>query len=418
MSPARRARFVALVCAAALLTPAAAGAASNAPDSAPPPAPVPAPPPTIPPPTPFAMPMDSGPRLVAQRDQANLDILAGEPESARAEAARDDARDRYDTLMLRLASLGEERERVVGEIEASRARLSASAADAYIRGNSDGAAIMQTVSEAEEALDLSRDLHLIGSYGRREVDRYDLLLGQQDDLEDRIAQTSVQRDDAKQQWDTAIARADAVRSALDDARRRLAEAEEGIARFHELASTAGSPILGPNRLTAQQLADFVRASGNTPNITVSIDELAALFIEESTKVGVRGDVAWAQSILETGYFGFRGSMVEPEDNNFAGIGACDSCTRGFRFDDARLGVRAQMQLLRTYTDAELTAGTLPDPLLLPGTLRLGFRGKVKSWWDLTGTWASATDYGIRVYALYDTIVQFAASSTPGEPPAG
>jgi hypothetical protein len=78
-----------------------------------------------------------------------------------------------------------------------------------------------------------------------------------------------------------------------------------------------------------------------------------------------------------------------------------------------------MQLLRTYTDAELTAGTLPDPLLLPGTLRLGFRGKVKSWWDLTGTWASATDYGIRVYALYDTIVQFAASTAPPtEPPPG
>jgi hypothetical protein len=115
-------------------------------------------------------------------------------------------------------------------------------------------------------------------------------------------------------------------------------------------------------------------------------------------------VAFAQSILETGGFGFAGSMVEWTDNNFAGIGACDSCHRGFIFPDARTGVRAQMQLLRVYVDPTVTATSLPDPLLLPGTLKLGFRGKVQSWWDLTGTWATATDYGIRVYDLYLRIV--------------
>ena len=60
--------------------------------------------------------------------------------------------------------------------------------------------------------------------------------------------------------------------------------------------------------------------------------------------------AFAQSIVETGYFGFRNSMVDPENNNFAGIGACDTCKHGFSFPDARTGVRAQMQLLRVYVD--------------------------------------------------------------------
>jgi hypothetical protein len=192
--------------------------------------------------------------------------------------------------------------------------------------------------------------------------------------------------------------------ALADAQRALVDADEGIARFHRLATTASSPIRGPSLLTAQELADFVRASGMQPRITVSIDELAQLYLEEGAKVGVRADVAWAQSILETGWFGFHGSMVEPGDNNYAGIGACDSCTRGFVFPDARTGVRAQMQLLRVYTDAEVERDSLPDPLVLPGTLRLGFRGRVQSWWDLTGTWATASDYGIRVYELYDRMV--------------
>ena len=57
---------------------------------------------------------------------------------------------------------------------------------------------------------------------------------------------------------------------------------------------------------------------------------------------------------------------------------------GFGFPDARTGVRAQVQLLRVYVDRDVGAGVPCEPLLLPGTLRLGFRGRVQSWWDLTG----------------------------------
>ena len=97
-------------------------------------------------------------------------------------------------------------------------------------------------------------------------------------------------------------------------------------------------------------------------------------------------------------------MVEPEDNNFAGVGACDTCKGGFSFPDARSGVRAQMQLLRMYVDDGVGRDSLGNPLLLPGTLRLCFRGDVQSWWDLTGTWATAYNYGNRVYGLYNRMV--------------
>jgi len=50
---------------------------------------------------------------------------------------------------------------------------------------------------------------------------------------------------------------------------------------------------------------------------------------------VRGDVAFAQSILETAGFANPGSA--PTDNNFAGIGWCDTCAHGFDFPDAPTG---------------------------------------------------------------------------------
>lgn len=59
----------------------------------------------------------------------------------------------------------------------------------------------------------------------------------------------------------------------------------------------------------------------------SVDQLAALYVREGQDEGVRGDVAFAQSIVETGFFGFpAGGQVQAGDFNFAGIRACDSCS--------------------------------------------------------------------------------------------
>jgi hypothetical protein len=63
-------------------------------------------------------------------------------------------------------------------------------------------------------------------------------------------------------------------------------------------------ILGPSELTAAQIGAHVRASINMadwkPEITP--EALAQIYLNEGAAVGVRGDVAFAQSILETGWF--------------------------------------------------------------------------------------------------------------------
>ena len=131
------------------------------------------------------------------------------------------------------------------------------------------------------------------------------------------------------------------------------------------------------------------------------------------KLGVRGDVAFAQSILETG--GFANPGAAATDNNFAGIGWCDSCAHGFNFPSALVGVRAQLQLLRTYVDPNFPDASYTEPILLPGTLKLGFRGKVQTWWDLWGTWATGAFYGQRLYDIYERMVEF-AKTDPAHPP--
>ncbi len=84
-----------------------------------------------------------------------------------------------------------------------------------------------------------------------------------------------------------------------------------------------------------------------------MDTLAAIFIEEGAAEGVTGDVAFIQSIVETGWFRF-GGPVAGWMNNFGGIGVTDRNPSPAVFPDARTGVRAQIQHLRAYADPRAT----------------------------------------------------------------
>jgi hypothetical protein len=117
------------------------------------------------------------------------------------------------------------------------------------------------------------------------------------------------------------------------------------------------------------------------------------------RYGVRDDVAFAQAIVETGSFGFLASgQVAGTDNNFAGIGACDSCARGDVFADAATGVAAQLQLLHNYASAKPMTGPLPTSA--------GPSGCCSTWMSLTGVWATASDYGFAILTVYRQILEW------------
>lgn len=187
----------------------------------------------------------------------------------------------------------------------------------------------------------------------------------------------------------------------------------------------GVPVMGPIRLNATQLANWYRATKRTPAIPVSIDEFASYYVEEGLREGVRGDLAFAQSILETGYLGFVGSIVKPENYNYAGMGACDSCNSGRQFPSPRVGVRAQIQHLKNFADPTSRAATLANPPVVEwygkrsdGTFdpflavtnydRFFAKGTAPTWNQMggPGKWASAPTYGTEVLKMYNRMLTF------------
>jgi len=151
-----------------------------------------------------------------------------------------------------------------------------------------------------------------------------------------------------------------------------------------------------------------------------IELLARLFIEEGRTEGVRGDIAFVQSVLETGWFSFPDyGQIRPWFNNFAGLRAYNGRSSGTTcaaesypsrcFATARLGIRNQIQLLRGYADAT-TAG-MSGRLMMPPADRVG----AAPTWELFGgasgiaIWATDPGYGLRIITLYsDALVSSGA----------
>ncbi len=373
---------------------------------------------SVPPPPKFSLPLDLGLQLLAQREQASKDLLTYGAKLPHDLANTRGVQRTWRALQSHLARLEAQVRQTQNELDAAHADIQAAAVEAYMNSGSsrlDDAIV--AIESATTAMDASRTLQLIGSFSEQQNELIQEYVALQKRLTAEQQQVSARKRAADVLLSDAQSNVSNDKIAIAHAHVQLVVSVIGISKFEQAATSASSPILGPSLLTAQQLADFVTASGYKPRITVPLDTLAQYYITEGDNAGVRGDVAFAQSILETAWFTFPGGgQVATDDNNFAGIGACDSCAHGFSFPTAQIGVRAQMQALRIYVDPTLTATTLKQPLVMPNMLNLGFRGKVQTWWDLWGTWATGAFYGQRVYDIYEMMVAF-AKTDPAHPPA-
>jgi hypothetical protein len=196
--------------------------------------------------------------------------------------------------------------------------------------------------------------------------------------------------------------------------------------------SAGVPIMGQSRLTADQLVAFYQSHSGLPYRAsgATLQQLATMFVTEGNRYNVRGDIAFAQSIVETAWFNFPDyGQVKYNDNNFSGIGACDSCGNGFQFSSALNGVRAQLQLLRNYADINSRTTNIPDPPVpelwgsTPATAAYNFdhyfaKGWAPLWNNMgNGNWATAPNYATVVLSVYNQMLTY--SGLPGQcPPDG
>lgn len=161
-----------------------------------------------------------------------------------------------------------------------------------------------------------------------------------------------------------------------------------------------TPIMGKSTATADQMRNYLqRHNPDAP-------DYSQIYLSMGDKYGVRGDLAFAQSIKETGFWRFGGS-VYAEQNNFGGIGAVSRSVKGASFATPEDGIEAQMQHLYGYaTKDELPEGTLiVDPRFEILELA-GLRGSAPYWEDLNGKWAvPGKSYGQDIIRIWKEMLE-------------
>jgi len=119
-----------------------------------------------------------------------------------------------------------------------------------------------------------------------------------------------------------------------------------------------------------------------------LNEIARTYLDEAAAEGINSDIAFCQMVHETDYLRFGGS-ARAWQNNFCGLGVTGG--RGLSFPSARIGVRAHIQHLKAYADAEPLHQKCVDPrfALVP-------RARASFVEDLAGTWATDPQYSVKL----------------------
>ena len=163
-------------------------------------------------------------------------------------------------------------------------------------------------------------------------------------------------------------------------------------------------IMGTAVATVQQMQSYIQKVN--PAVPKSVIDMVEYYISEGKTEGVRGDIAFAQSCLETGNFTFNGSAVTLDQNNFAGIGVTKNGMKGNSFSHPWIGIRAQIQHLQAYASTSRLKQTVVDPRYTYVT-----RGCAE-YVEYLGIqenpqhqgWAAGKDYGKKIIAILDSIL--------------
>jgi len=161
-------------------------------------------------------------------------------------------------------------------------------------------------------------------------------------------------------------------------------------------------ILGSPIATKEQCVTYLIARNPLPYLSISPQELIDLFYEEGLLEGIRPDVAFAQSLHETGFFKYGGDVL-PSQNNYAGLGAIGNGAKGIWFPDARTGIRAQIQHLKAYASTTAPCTPIVDPRY-DLVKRSSSFGNLKTWESLNGKWAvPGKTYGQMILTIHQRI---------------
>ena len=173
-------------------------------------------------------------------------------------------------------------------------------------------------------------------------------------------------------------------------------------------------IMGTPQASVEQMKVYIKKVN--PQVSDSVTKMISLYITEGTEEGVRGDIAFAQSCLETGNFTFSGSAVTLDQNNFCGLGVNVTGKKGCSFKTAKEGIRAQIQHLQAYACTDGLKQKCIDPrytYVSRGCAEyvehLGIQENPKG-----QGWASGKNYGQKIINILNGILSIKTSKTEKE----
>lgn len=168
-------------------------------------------------------------------------------------------------------------------------------------------------------------------------------------------------------------------------------------------------IMGKSQASIEQMRAYIKKVN--PQVPDSVIKMIPLYITEGAAEYIRGDVAFAQSCLETGNFTFAGSAVTLDQNNFCGMGVTKTGTKGNSFKTPAEGIRAQIQHLQAYACTDRLQQKCVDPrytYVVRGSAEcvehLGIQENPKG-----QGWASGRNYGQKIINILNDILSIKIS---------
>ena len=174
---------------------------------------------------------------------------------------------------------------------------------------------------------------------------------------------------------------------------------------------AYTKITGTSVANAEQMKQYIK--NRNPKVPQSVINMIPLYLSEGKAEGIRGDIAFAQSCLETGNFTFVGSAVTLDQNNFCGMGVLRNGWKGNRFNTPQIGIRAQIQHLKAYANKEPLKQKCVDPRFeyvtrgcIPYIDILGIQENPKK-----QGWSAGKNYGPQILNILNNILKIKTIST-------
>lgn len=173
------------------------------------------------------------------------------------------------------------------------------------------------------------------------------------------------------------------------------------ARKVKQETTGYHSIAGKAVATAEQMIAYIKTK--RPGVEQSVIDMIPLYLSEGQTEGIAGDIAFAQSCVETGNFAFpqETCKVTLSQNNFAMMGVVAADSKGESFATPQIGIRAQIQHLKAYANNERLQKECCDPRFY-----LVSRGSAPyvEWLGQPDNpqgkgWATAKGYGARILAV-------------------